>query len=211
MALKPMGLLQPLPIPTTIWEDVSMDFVTGLPTVRAHTIIIVVVERLTKYCHLGSLTASYSAISMTDYFIKQITRLHNIPKTIVSNRDKIFLNKFWKEIVARSITTLKMSSAYHPESDGQSEIVNKTIEQYLRTTMHENQRNWVEFLSWVELWYNISFHHSLGMTSFQNVYGRVPPEIIEYQAGDSNIEAVDVLLNQRDALLQELRINLRDA
>lgn len=141
LALKPMGLLQPLPIPIAIWEDLSMDFVTGLPVVLGHTVIIVVVDRLTKYCHLGSLPASYSAISVADYFIKQVIRLHGIPMTIVSDRDKIFLNKFWKEIFVRSGTTLKMTSAYHPDSDGQTEVVNKTIEQYLRATVHENQKN----------------------------------------------------------------------
>lgn len=107
--------------------------------------------------------------------------------------------------------TLKMTSAYHPEVDGQTEIVNKTTEQYLWAMVHENQKNWVELLSWAELWYNTSFHHSLGMTPFQAVYEKVPLEIIEYRAGDSNVEAVDVLLNQRDVLLQELRINLQAA
>lgn len=112
---------------------------------------MVVVDRLTKYFHLGSLLASYSAITIADYFINQIVRLHNIPKTIVSDRDKVFLSRFWKEIFAKSGTTLKMSMAYHPESDGQSEIVNKTIEQYLQATIHDNPRSWVELLPWAEL------------------------------------------------------------
>lgn len=211
IVLKPMGLLQPLPIPVAIWEDICMDFVTGLPAVRGHSVIIVVVDRLTKYCHLGSLPANYSATSATDYFIKQIIRLHGIPKTIVSDRDKIFLNRFWKKFFARCGTTLKMTSAYHPESDGQSETVSKTIEQYLRAMVHENQRNWIELLAWTELWYNISFHQSLETMPFQAVYGRPPPEMIDYRAGDSNIEAVDVLLNQRDALLKNLKINLQAA
>lgn len=72
MALKPMGLLQPLPIPMATWEDLSMDFVTGLPAVRGHMVIIVVVDRLSKYCHLGSLSANYSAMLVADYFIKRI-------------------------------------------------------------------------------------------------------------------------------------------
>lgn len=205
-ALKPMGLLQPLPIPIATWEDVSMDFVTGLPVVKGHTVIVVVVDRLTKYCHLGSLPASYSAITVADFFIKQIVRLHGIPKTIVSDRDKIFLSKFWKEIFSKSGTTLKMSTAYHPESDGQSEIVNKTIEHYLRATIYDNPRSWVELLPWAKLWYNTSHHHSLGMSPFQAVYGRTPPEIIDYRVGDSN-----VLLRQHDQLLRELRINLHAA
>lgn len=112
-----MGLLQPLPILIAIWEDVRMDFITELPLVKGHTVIVVVVDRLTKYFHLGSLSASYSTSSVAEYFIKQIIRLHRIPKTIISDRDKIFLSKFWKEIFSQSDTTLKISTAYHPKSD----------------------------------------------------------------------------------------------
>lgn len=108
-ALKPMSLLHPLPIPIAVWEDLSMDFVTGLPSVRGHTIIVVVVDRLTKYCHLGSLPASYSASSVADYFVKQIIRLHCIPKTVVLDRDKFFLSKFCREVFTRSGTSLKIS------------------------------------------------------------------------------------------------------
>lgn len=123
----------------------------------------------------------------------------------------MFLSRLWKEIFEKSGTTLKMSLAYHPESDGQTEIVNKTIEHYLHATIHDNQRSWVDLLPWAELWYNTSFHHSLGMTPFQALYGRTPPEMISYHVGDSNVEAVDVLLLQRDRLLKELRINLQAA
>lgn len=101
---------------------------TGLPVVRGQSVIVVVVDRLTKYCHLGDLSVRYSATLVANYFINQIIRLHDIPKTIVSDRDKVFLSKFWKDIFTRSGTTLKMSTAYHPKSDGQIEIVNKTIE-----------------------------------------------------------------------------------
>lgn len=95
-----MGLLQPLPIPTTIWEEVSMDFVIGFPTVRGQSVICVVVDQLSKYCHLGSLIANYSASSVAEYFINQVICLHGIPKTIVFDRDKVFLSRFWKEIFA---------------------------------------------------------------------------------------------------------------
>lgn len=79
-----MGLLQPLPIPVAIWEDVSMDFMMGLPPVKGLSVIIVVIDCLSKYCHLGGMPASYSASSVVDYFIKQVVQLHGIPKTMVS-------------------------------------------------------------------------------------------------------------------------------
>lgn len=206
-----MGLLQPLPIPVAVWEDVSMDFVIGLPPTKGQAVIVVVVDRLTKYCHLGSLPANYLATLVADYFIKQVVRLHDVPKTIVSDWDKIFISKFWKELFTKSGTTLKISSAYHPETDGQTEIVNKTIEQYLRTTIQDIIKSWVELLPWTELWYNTSYHHSIGMSLFQAVYGRTPPEMIDYRVGNSNVEAVDVLLKQRDQLLRKLKINLQSA
>lgn len=97
--LKPMGLLQSLPIPLAVCEDLSMDFVTDLPTTKGHFVIVIVVDRLTKYCHLGSLPASYSASSVADFFIKHNIQLHGVPKTLVSNHDKVFIRNFWKEIL----------------------------------------------------------------------------------------------------------------
>lgn len=105
-----------------------MDFVTGLPIVRGQSVIVVVVDRLTEYCHLGSLPAKYSAIMVNDFFMKEIVRLHGIPKSIVLDHNKIFLSRFWKELFANSGTTLQMSSSYHPKTDDQKKIVNKTIE-----------------------------------------------------------------------------------
>lgn len=101
-----------------------------------------------------------------------------------------------------------MSTAYHPETNGQTEIVNKTIKQYLRATIHNNPKGWVELLPWAELWYNSSFHHSLGTSPFQTVYAWPAPEIIDYRTGSSNVEAVVVLLQQRDNMLHELHNNL---
>lgn len=116
---KPLGLLHPLEIPTAIWEEVSIDFVTWLPPVGSHSVIVVVVDRLSKYCHLGSLPELYTAVSVAQFFADHIVRHYGIPKKLVSNQDKVFLSKFWQELFWRSGTTINMSSAYHPESDGQ--------------------------------------------------------------------------------------------
>lgn len=123
-----------------------MDFVTRLPVVGGKSVIVVVVDRLTKYCHLGALLARFTAASVAEYFVQQIVRLHGIPKTITSDHDKIFMSRFWKELFTRSGTTLNMSSAYHPETDGQTKITNKTVEQYLRATVHQNPRIWTNML-----------------------------------------------------------------
>lgn len=104
-----------------------------------------------------------------------------------------------------------MSSAYHPETDGQTEITNKTIEQYLRASVHQNPRSWPEVLPWAEVWYNSSYHHSTKTTPFQAVYGRSSPEIIDYRPGDSMVEAMDTLLMERKRMLAELQHNLHTA
>lgn len=109
-----------------------------------YSIIIVVVDRLSKYCHLGSISAGYSTSAVADFFVQNIVRLHGLSKTMVSDRDKVFLSKFWQELFTKSGTKLSMSIAYHPESDGQTEAVNKIIEGYLCAMIHHNPRAWTE-------------------------------------------------------------------
>jgi hypothetical protein len=116
----PAGLLQPLPIPEWKWEVVTMDFITGLPrTSKQHDSIMVVVDKLTKAAHFIPLKTTHKAANIVDIFMREITRLHGIPKTIVSDRDPKFTSKFWKGLFKGFRTNLNFNTAYHPESDGQ--------------------------------------------------------------------------------------------
>lgn len=123
----PLGLLQLLHISKAIWSEISIDFVTTLPLVHGNSVITVVVDMLSKYCHLRSLPANYSAVSVAEYFIKHIIRLQCMQAVIMFDRNKVFVKRFWKELCNCSRNKFSIFTTYHPEIDGQTEIVNKTI------------------------------------------------------------------------------------
>lgn len=91
---KPIRLLQPLVVPIEIWKEVSMDFITGLPNIRGDSVIVTVVDRLSKFCHLGSQPSTYNTVAVERFFIHNVAKTYNFPKSIVSDRDKVFLSKF---------------------------------------------------------------------------------------------------------------------
>lgn len=206
--LSPAGLLQPLPIPTQVWTDVSMDFIGGLPKSKGKDTILVVVDRLTKYAHFVPLSHPYTAPDVAAAFLQEVVRLHGFPNTIVSDRDSVFLSSFWKELFRLSGTKLKYSSAYHPQTDGQTEVVNRCLEVYLRCLTGSRPKQWVTCLPWAEFWFNSNYNRSTKMSPFQALYGRDPPLLLHGTTIPSKLEAVNVLQADRDELLGDLRANL---
>jgi len=116
----PTSLLQPLPIPTRIWTDISMDFIEGLPLSQGHSVIFVIMDRLSKYAHFVSLSHLYSAAKIAQLFISNVFKLHGMPNSIVSDRDPTFTSAFWKELFKLQDTSLKLSTSYHPQTDGRN-------------------------------------------------------------------------------------------
>ena len=114
----PLRLLEPLPILEKILDDVAMDFIIGLPPSNRHIVIMVVIDRLSKCAHLSNLKSDFNSKQVADLFMKTIVKLHGFPKTIVSNRDKVFTSQFWQQLFKLSGTTLKLSTTYHPQTDG---------------------------------------------------------------------------------------------
>ena len=132
-------------------------------------------------------THPFTAKIVAEKFVEVIIKLHGMSCSIVSDRNPIFISKFWQEFFTMSRTKLKLSLTYHPQTDSQTEVVNHYLEQYLRIFVHQWPKKWVEFLPWAEFWYNTTYHISTGMTPFQALYGRLPPTIPFYQAGLSPV------------------------
>lgn len=150
MPKKSPGLLQPIPSPSGIWEDLSLDFISGLPFYQGYSVILVVVDRFSKGTHFGLLPAHYTTHKVATLFLEIICKLHGFPKNLFSDRDSIFMSQFWRELFKLQGTKLRMSTAYHPQSDGQTEVLNRILEQYLRAFVHNKPSKWGKFLGLAE-------------------------------------------------------------
>ena len=206
---KPAGLLQPLPIPTSVWEDQALDFITGLPPLQGFTVIMVVVDRFSKAAHFAALPTHHSAYKVAVLFLDTACKLRGFPRSLVSDRDPIFISHFWRDLFKLSGTKLRMSTAYHPQTDGQTEVLNQTLEQYLRAFVHHQPSRWFRFLSLAEWSYNTTIHFGTGLSPFEVVYGRPPPTVVQYLQGSSTIEVVDQLLTSRQDMHAQLQQRLR--
>jgi transposase InsO family protein len=185
-----------------------MDFIEALPKVHGKSVILTVVDRFSKFAHFIPLSHPYTATSVARAFFNDIVRLHGLPESIVSDRDPVFTGNVWQDLFKLSGVALKMSTAFHPQTDGQSEAINKSICMYLRCITCDRPRSWLDWLPWAEYCYNTSYHSALKATPFQVVYGRPPPSIPPYQIGSAQTETVDTLLADRDEFLAEVQTRL---
>lgn len=191
---KTQGLLQPLLIPSCPWTDITMDFIVSLPLSKGYTAILVVIDRLTKVAHLGALKPGYTASTVAGLFTDIVVKHHGFPRTIITYRDPIFLNHFWRNLLKCSGTSLHYSTSYHPQTDGQTEVLNRCIEQYLRIFTYQQPQQWHHYLIWAEFCYNTSFHSAIGMTTHQALYGFSPMAPPSYQRNSSHVDVVNQLL-----------------
>ena len=202
--LIPTSLLQPLPIPAQIWEDISMDFVDGLPSSSGKSTILIVVDRLSKYSHFIPLSHPYTAVSVARMFFDRIFKLHGRPKSISCDRGPNFTCAFWKELFHLNGTSFNFSSSYHPQTDGQSEVFNRTLEKYLHCFTSSNPKEWLKWLTWAEYCYNTSWHSTIQRTPFEVVYGRLPPQLLNYVPGTAKLEADERELLSCDQVSKEV-------
>jgi hypothetical protein len=209
--LHPAGLLQPLELPGSVWADIAIDFVEGFPRVGGKSVVMTVVDRFSKYAHFIPLGHPYTAVSVAQAFFDNIVKLHGLPCSIVSDRDPVFTSTFWKELFTLSGIKLRMSTAFHPQTDGQSEVTNRILGVYLRCLAGDQPRSWLRWLPWAEYCYNTSLQTALHATPFKVVYGRDPPALLSYEQGQSRVPAVDKQLVARDEFLAEIKERLLHA
>lgn len=188
-----------------------MDFINGLPLSFGKEVIMVVVDRLSKYGHFIALAHPYSAATVAKAYMENIYKLHGMPKSIVSDRDAMFLSTFWQELFTIHGVDLLLSSSYHPETDGQTEVLNRCLETYLRCFCSAKPKEWSSWLSIAEWWYNTTYHSATKMTPYEAVYGQPPPFHLPYLPGESKVAAVDSSLQQREEVIKLLRFNLQRA
>jgi hypothetical protein len=159
-----------------------MDFVEGLPRSGHYNCILVVVDKFSKFSHFIPLRHPFTALSMAKAFLDNVYKLHRMPASIVSDRDRVFTSNVWKELFGLAGVSLKMSSLYHSRTDGQTECVNQCMETYLRCSVHSCPTQWTSWLSLAEFWYNTGLHSALGRSPFEVLYGHSPRHFGIYPA-----------------------------
>jgi transposase InsO family protein len=171
---KPKGELQPIAAPTKPWEEIAMDFIVKLPKSEGYDSILVIADRLTKYAYFLPWKEATSAEDLAKEVIKTVICHHGIPKKIITDRAKIFMSKFWQTFTRKMGTQHAASTAYHPQTNGQVERINRTLEQYLRCYLNYEQNNWAEYLPIAQIAINDAVTDTTGITPFYANYGYHP-------------------------------------
>jgi transposase InsO family protein len=204
----PAGLLQPLDIPGQPWEVISLDFIEGLPRSANHDTILVIVDKFSRYSHFIPLKHPFTALQVAKAYMTNVFKIHGLPQAIISDRDRIFTSTLWQELFRLSQTELRLSSSYHPQSDGQTERVNQCLEAYLRCAVHSCPGNWFHWLHLAEYWYNTSYHSALGTTPFQVLFNRLPREFGTIQVDQCQVTDLAAWLREREIVWELLKQQL---
>jgi len=172
---KRHGTLHPLELAYSPWDSISMDFITQLPTSDGCSTVWVIVDRFSKMAHFIPIAdGQKTAEGCAKLFLANVWKLHGLPSDIVSDRDPVFTSKFWAELMERLDVRLRKSTAFRPQTDGQTEWVNQTLEQYLRQYCNYEQDNWCDLLPLAEYTYNNSATTATQMSPFFANYGFHP-------------------------------------
>jgi hypothetical protein len=212
---KKAGLLQPLPIPGERWESVAMDFIVQLPkSTNGYDAIFTVTDRLTKEAFFIPMHTTATAPDVAKLYFQHVARKRGLPRSIVSDRDSKFTSDFWKSLWTLFDTSLNLSTAFHPQTDGQSERTNRTAEQMLRAYINENQDNWDELLVYAEIAYNNAVQDSTKFSPFFLNNGRhmnLPMSLSTPTPIDASNATVEEMLEQWRLTMKQATDNLTHA
>ena len=200
----PNGLLQPLPVPDRPWGSVSLDYIVKLPESQGFDSIMVVVDRLTKMAHFVPCLETQTTAEFAKLYFGNIFKLHGLPDDIVSDRGPHFRSEFWKQLTTQCNITRKLSTAYHPETDGQTERTNQTLETYLRMYCNYKQDDWTSWLPIAEFAYNNATHTATKLSPFYANVGYHPLHEIRRAPEES-------FGNHINEIQEQLRKNLAQA
>ena len=208
---KVFGKLMPLPIPSGPWKSISLDFIVKLPISEGFDSILVVVDRFSKMCHLIPCKESIDAPQTVDLLLRNVVKHHGLPMDMVSDRGTQFTSKFWSAVCEQMGIQRKLSTAAHPQTDGQTERTNQTLEQYLRAFVNYNQDNWASLLHFAEMAMNNAINSSTRRTPFEINIGYSPN--FDYLAEEkvNEVPAADIFMSKLKHVWIETIKNLRES
>lgn len=209
---RPYGKLESLPIPSRPFAELAMDFITGLPATyyRKELVdsMLVIVDRFTKLCHFFPVSTSINAAELAELFHTEIELKYGPPDGIVSDRGPVFTSKFWSKLCYISHVRLRLSTAFHPQTDGQTERMNQTLEHYLRCFVDKQQVNWPVLLRTAEFACNNAVNATIKTSPFQALLGYSPDFRLRTEDGAPS-EGVPAV-TARAEKLEKLRAQLKD-
>ncbi|KAI3802063.1 hypothetical protein L1987_30187 [Smallanthus sonchifolius] len=209
---RPSGLLEQPEIPVWKWENLAMDFITKLPrTSSGYDSIWVIIDRLTKSDHFLPIREDYRVEKLARIYIDEIVSRHGVPLNIISDRDARFTSRFWQSLQSALGTRLDLRTAYHPQTDSQTERTIQTLEDMLRACVIDFGGYWDSHLSLIEFSYNNSYHTSINMAPFEALYGRkCRSPICWNEIGEAQITGPELIQETSDKIIQ-IRDNIRVA
>ena len=212
---KKYGYLQKIELPQFPWTSITMDFITKFPpsmdptTKEVYDSIMVVVDRHTKYSTIIPFREEYNTVQLAYLFLDKVVKIRRFPEEIISDRDKLFTSAYWKTITGESGVKVKLSTAYHPQTDGQTERTNRTLKTYLRHYVNAQQDNWVPMLPLAEISMNNLISAATGTTPFYANYGRHPRMLSDpkpHPKAESAIKLVQDLKQVHQQVQSQLEI-----
>ncbi|GJT09932.1 putative reverse transcriptase domain-containing protein [Tanacetum coccineum] len=201
---RPSGLLVQPKIPEWKWDNITMDFVTKLPkSSQGYDTIWVIVDRLTKSAIFTPMREIDSLDKLARLYLKEVVTRHGIPVSIICDRDPRFASNFWRSLQSALGTNLDMSTAYHPQTDGQSERTIQTLEDMLRACAIDFGKGWVNHLPLVEFSYNNSYHASIKAAPFEALYGRkCRSPVCWTEVGEAQILGPELIQETTEKIIQ---------